>query len=189
MKASKILAGLSLGVFLLAGSVMAADAITSGPQVDKKVPGAFHPLNVTGDKAGEKNCLFCQNGEHPVAMIFAREATPEVTKLIKKIDEATAKNAKAEMGSFVVFLHDEDKDFVSKLKDVAKKEKISTCVLSILDDNAGPQGYHINKDAEVTVVLYTDRTVKANYAFKKGEMKDADIEKIVGDVSKIVPGK
>src|SRR5437879_3366274 len=129
MKTSKVLAALSLGLFFV-GGVLAADVIQSGPQVDKKVPGAFHPLTVTAEKAGEKNCSCCRNGEHPVAMIFAREASPEVTKLIKKIDEATAKNAKAEMGSFVVFLHDEDKDFVTKLKDVAKKDKISTCVLS-----------------------------------------------------------
>ncbi len=186
MKMSKVLAGLSLGVFLLVGSVMAADAVVSGPQVDKKVPGPFHPLNVTGESAGEKVCLYCKNGDHPVAMIFARDVTPEVTKLIKQVDEATSKNAKAEMGSFVVFLHDEDKDFVSKVKDTAKKEGIKECVLAV-DNPAGPKGYEISEKADVTVVLYTDHTVKANYAFKKGELKDADIKKIVGDVSKIVP--
>jgi hypothetical protein len=37
------------------------------------------------------------------------------------------------------------------------------------------------------VVLYTKRVVKANYAFKKGQLKDADIEKIVADVTKILP--
>jgi hypothetical protein len=31
--------------------------------------------------------------------------------------------------------------------------------------------------------------VKANYAFKKGQMKDHDVEKIVADVAKILPGK
>jgi hypothetical protein len=186
MQTSKVLAGLALCVALFAGSVLAADAVKSGPQVDKDVPGAFHPLNVTGEAAGQKNCLFCQNGQHPVAMIFARDVDPTVTKLIKKVDEATKKNAKAEMGSFVVFLHEESKDFESQLKDLAKKENIKSCVLSI-DNPAGPEKYEIAKDADVTVVLYTKRVVKANYAFKKGQMKDADIEKIVADVSKILP--
>ncbi len=189
MKISKILAGLSLGLFLLVGSVIAADnGVKSGPQVDQKVPGAFHPLNVTGDSAGEKVCLYCKNGNNPVAMIFARDMTPAVAKLIKKVDEATNKNAKNDMGSFVVFLHEESKDFETQLKDAAKKEGIKSCVLSI-DNPAGPKGYEINKDADVTVVLYTEHVVKANYAFKKGELKDGDIEKIVGDVSKIVPSK
>jgi hypothetical protein len=31
--------------------------------------------------------------------------------------------------------------------------------------------------------------VKANYAFKKGELKEKDIEAIVGDLSKILPAK
>jgi hypothetical protein len=41
----------------------------------------------------------------------------------------------------------------------------------------------------VTVVLYTDRTVKANHAFKTGELKDKDIDQIVAEVSKILPQK
>ena len=46
-----------------------------------------------------------------------------------------------------------------------------------------------NMSADVTVVLYYKHNVKANYAFKKGELKDKDIEKIVKDLSKILPEK
>jgi len=53
----RIAIGASLAVTLLAGSVTAADAVKSGPQPGQKVPGAFHPLNVTGDAAGQKLCL------------------------------------------------------------------------------------------------------------------------------------
>jgi hypothetical protein len=120
-------------------------------------------------------------------MIFAREVSDPLTSLVKKIDAATAKNSDCSMGSFVVFLSD-DEGLEKKLKDLAKKDKIDHTVLSI-DNPAGPRGYGIAKDADVTVVLYTNRTVKANYAFKKGEMKEADVDKIVGDVSKILPQK
>ncbi len=120
-------------------------------------------------------------------MIFAREVSDPLTSLVKKIDAATAKHSDCSMGSFVVFLSD-DEGLDKKLKDLAKKDKIDHTVLSI-DNPAGPRGYGIAKDADVTVVLYTNRTVKANYAFKKGELKDADIDKIVGDVSKILPQK
>ena len=166
-------------------SVNAADApMKSGPQAGDKVPGPFHPLNVTGEQAGEKYCLFCSNGENPVAMVFAREKSSELTKLIKQLDAATAKNSEAKMGSFVVFLSD-SKDLEKELKTMADKEKITKTVLSI-DNPAGPKNYKVAPDADVTVVLYTNRMVKANYAFKKGEMKDADVEKVVADVSKIV---
>ncbi len=163
----------------------AAEPTKSGPQTGEKVPGPFHPLNVTGEYAGEKQCLFCVNGENPVAMIFARENTSSLAKLIKKIDESTTANASAKMGSFVVFLSDSKDTLEKDLKSLATKEKLSKCVLSI-DNVAGPKGYKVAADADVTVVLYKERVVKANYAFKKGELKDSDIEKIVGDVKLIV---
>ena len=46
-----------------------------------------------------------------------------------------------------------------------------------------------SRDADVTVLLYTERTVKANYAFEKGKLDDKAIETIVKDVSKITPAK
>ena len=47
----------------------------------------------------------------------------------------------------------------------------------------------VAKDADVTVVLYTNRTVKANHTFKKGDLKVPDIDRIVADVAKILPQK
>jgi hypothetical protein len=187
MKTHRILAVLALAFVVLAGTAIAAETLVSGPQIDQKVPGPFHPLNVTGANAGEKFCLFCANGQNPVAMVFARETSPGLAKLVKKLDTCTAKNSGCSMGSFVVFLSDEE-GLADKLKTMAKDEGLKNIVLAI-DNPAGPQAYKVSKEADVTVVLYTDRVVKANYAFKKGEIKDTDIEKIVGDISKITPSK
>lgn len=156
----------------------------SGPQTGEKVPGPFHPLNVTGAKAGKKNCLFCENGPSPVAVIFAREITPEVTKLIKKLDEATGKNKDASMGSYAVFTTDKD-GLEKQLKDLASKEGIKHLILSI-DNPSGPEEYKIAKDADVTVLLYNEFTVRANHAFKKGELNEKAIDSVVKDVAKIV---
>ena len=108
-----------------------------------------------------------------------------MTSLVKKIDAETAKNSDSGMCSFVIFCSDKE-GLEDQLKDLAKKEKLKKISLSIVDSKAGPRGYDINPDAEVTVFLYTSRTVKANHAFKKGELKAKDVDKIVGDVSKIV---
>ena len=161
-----------------------AENVKSGPQTGEKVPGPFHPINVTGEHKGEKFCLFCVNGENPVAMVFARETSPELTALIKKIDAATAKNKGKSMGSFVVFLSDKE-GLDKELAALADKEKIQNTVLAI-DNPAGPKAYEVSKDADVTVVLYVDRKVKANHAFKKGELKDADVEKILTEVPMIL---
>jgi hypothetical protein len=124
-------------------------------------------------------------------MIFAREVSVPLTSLVKKIDAATSKNSDCKMGSFVVFCND-DEGLAKQLKDLSDKEKLDKIALAI-GDKSGPEGYNIAKDADITVVLYVGAyskgSVKANYAFKKGEMKDKDIDKIIGDLTKILPEK
>jgi len=181
-----ILAAGLLGLSFVGGLALAKENLLSGPQVGQPVPGPFEPLNVTGPDAGKNRCLYCKNGNNPVAMIFARDVSEPVTKLIKKIDSLTAQHEDAKMGSFVVFLSDSDN--VSKtLKDLADREGIRTTILSV-DKSTGPAAYKIAKDADVTIVLYNKHKVKSNFAFAKGELKDSDIDVIVADLPKILEG-
>jgi hypothetical protein len=182
----RIVTGALLALILVVGGgVWAAENLKSGPQVGSSVPGPFHPLHITWENAGQKVCLFCKNGANPVAMIFAREVSPTLTTLIKKIDAATADHQGEHMGSFVVFLKFNEQ-MARQVKQLADKEGIQNTVLS-LDNPAGPQAYRVSKNAEVTVVLYTNRTVKANYAFRKGELNEKQVTQIVADLSKIFP--
>jgi hypothetical protein len=162
----------------------AGEPIKSGPQVGDDLPGPFHPLNVTGENAGEKACLYCRHGSAPVAMVFARDLTPAVAKLVKKLDECTIKNKEKEMGSFAVFCSDAGA-LRKKLEETAKAEGLKELVLSI-DNPAGPKDYNFVKDADVTVVLYVNTTVKANFSFRKGELTDKAIDAILADVPKIL---
>jgi hypothetical protein len=162
------------------------ESVKSGPQVGQDVPGPFHPLNVTGSAKGKKNCLFCSNGANPVAVVFARELTPEVAKLIKKLDNATVENQGKSMGSYAVFCNDAE-GLQTKLEEMAAKQGLKSLVLSI-DNPSGPKDYRISKDAAVTVLLYDNFTVRANHAFaSNGQLNDAAINRVVADVSKIVP--
>src|SRR5262245_20315746 len=117
-------------------------------------------------------------------MVFAREISDDLTSLVKKLDAETGKNKSARMGSFVVFLSN-DEGMEDKLKDLAKKAGLKNIILT-LDNPAGPRGYNIRKEADITVVLYTNREVKSNHAFKKGEFKSKDIETVLKDVPKIL---
>jgi hypothetical protein len=156
----------SSAVFALVAGFVAAAEIKSGPQVDEKLPGPFSPLNINGDNAGKKACLYCANGSNPVVMIFARDPKDAATAaLIKKVDALVAKNEKSDMGSYVVFCTDAP-GAEDDLKTMAEKASLKKVVLS-LDTPAGPAKYKFAKDADLTVVFYTDRTVKANHTFKK----------------------
>ena len=108
-----------------------------------------------------------------------------MTSLVKKVNEVNNEQGK-KMGSFVVMLGD-DEGLEKKLKDLAEKEKLDKTILATFAKKDGPEDYDINKDADVTVICYKGKKVKANRAFKKGEFKAEDVEKILKeDVSKIV---
>lgn len=171
-------------VVALSGAAFAAE-LKSGPQTGEKLPGPFHPLNVNGSGAGKKECLYCRHGDAPVAMVFARTADcPCAEMLIKKLEELTAANSKAEMGSFVVFLSDDDK-LADTLKTMADKAGLKNVTIAV-DNPAGPDKYNVAKDADITVVLYKDRKVVANHAFAKGKLTEKDVETISAEVSKMV---
>jgi hypothetical protein len=183
----KLFAAAALTVAVAGGFVVAAE-IKSGPQAGEKLAGPFHPLNVNGESAGKKACLYCSNGENPVAMVFARSPEcPATQKLIAELEKVTAANSKCNMGSYVVFLTDDDKA-ADQLKEISAKLKLKNVVLAI-DNPAGPDKYNVAKDADLTVVLYTERTSKVNHAFGKGKITDKDIATIVSEVSKITPSK
>ena len=120
-------------------------------------------------------------------MVFAREVSDSLTSLVKKIDEATQKNNDCRMGSFVVFCNDEE-GLKKKLEDLADKEKLKKTILTI-DNPAGPEGYDIAKDADVTVLLYVGQQVKVNHAYKKGELTQGEVDKIMSELPKILDKK
>jgi hypothetical protein len=86
----------------------AAEPLKSGLQPGEAITTIFEPVNVTGEHAGEPYCLICENGLAPVAMLFARELNEPLLALLAKLDEATAKNRDQYLGSFVVFLSDQE---------------------------------------------------------------------------------
>ncbi|MEO2089262.1 MAG: hypothetical protein ABGY75_07170 [Gemmataceae bacterium] len=165
-----------------------AAEIKSGPQSGEKVPGPFTPLNINGENAGKKACLFCKQGDSPSVAIFARTADcPGTAKLIQKIEATIAANEKSGLGSYVVFLSDDDK-LEGELKKMVEKANIKNVMLSI-DSPKGPEKYNISKDADLTVLVYNERKVVANHSFEKGKISDKDIETIAAEAVKMSGSK
>jgi hypothetical protein len=172
-----------LAALLSSGAVMAGTVI-SGPQVGDKIPGPFKPVNVTGAHAGQANCLYCENGPRPVAVIFAKQITPAVAQLLKKIDTATALNKERGLGSYAVICSDaagQDRQLLA----LAQQMQIQNTILAVYKAG-GPEKYRISPEADVTVLLYNHFTVKANHAMKNGELTEAAMDAIVADVGKML---
>jgi hypothetical protein len=178
--------GLFLALALLASGSLAAEELKSGPQPGKQlVP--FNPLHCNGPHTGQKVDLVEKNGANPVALVFAREVTGPLLDLVKKLDEAAGQNQAARLGSFVVFCSD-DEGLERRLKELAGKEGLKHVILTI-DAPEGPRGHHVARDAEVTVILYKQRTVTVNHAFKKGELQPAHVDKIIRELKEALPPK
>jgi hypothetical protein len=171
-------------VALLSSGMVMAGSVKSGPQVGDKVPGPFKPLNVTGVEAGQAACQYCKNGARPVAVVFAKEVTPALAQLIKKIDTATAANKEAGLGSYVVVCTDTvgvDRQLLA----VAQQAAIQNTVLTLYKAG-GPEKYRLAPEADVTVLLYNHFTVKANHAFKNAELTEAAMNAILADLAKML---
>ncbi len=164
-----------------------ADELKSGPQPGSALGESFEPLNLTGAHAGEKHCLVCENGLNPVAMIFAREPSDALMALLRRLDAAVAQHRDARLGSFAVFLGDKE-GLDQQLVAAAQKSELKKLIVSI-DVPEGPSGYNVAREADVTVVLYVDHKVKANHAFKKGELSEKGIDAILADLPRILPEK
>jgi hypothetical protein len=184
----RLLAAFSLAACLLTiQPLVASEPLKSGLQPGEEILGLFEPLNVTGPYAGEPHCLVCENGANPVAMVFARMLSEPLVQLLAKLDKATAKQSEHQMGSFAVFLS-EDEQLAARLEQTAKKQNLKQLILAT-DAPTGPEGFKVAEQAEVTVVLYRQHTVIANHAFRRGELNDKAIERIIADVPRLAPEK
>ncbi len=177
------------------GDLSAGDELKSGPQRGESIPGPFHYLNVNGPHAGNPHCLVCEFGLRPVVLVFVREIPPDkspVTDLLQKLDEAVDRNKNAELRGGVVILNDDfakaetRKDLVRKWETSAKDLKH---VVVAVDGAAGPENYKISRDADVTVLLYNQHKVVANFAFAKDKIRDKDVSAIMAAVNKMVGAK
>ena len=117
--------------------------------------------------------------------IFAREITDDLAGLVKKADEFVAKHKDEKAEAFLVLMTDDPDAAEEKLKALAEKTKV-TIPLTIFDGKTGPKNYKIAEDADVTVLLWRGKSVKANHAYKKGELNKEEIGKIAESTKKIL---
>ena len=119
--------------------------------------------------------------------MFAREVTPGLASLVKKLEAATAAHADKKFNAVVILLTSDDKA-EGRLKEFAQREKLRNVVLAV-ESPEGPSPYHIAKNADVTVLLYAKKQVKKNFAFEKGKLTDKEADAIVVAVKDILPEK
>ena len=173
----------------------AAEPLQSGLQPGESIPGPFHYLNINGPHAGKPHCLVCEFGLRPAVLVFVRDVPADkspLMDLLQKLDEAASRYKNAELRVGVIVLSEDfakegaRKELIRKLESMAKDLKQ---VPIAVDGATGPESYKINKDADVTVMLYDRHRVVANFAFAKDKLTEKDVAAIMGAVTKMVAAK
>jgi hypothetical protein len=159
-------------------------------QVGESLQLYFWEHRVTGRDPGEGASLVCTYSTRPVVMVYTRQINEPVARLIKKLDRATAGHQQQRLGSYVVLLC-ESVDRQKELKALAEKEKIQHTLLALV---VAPKWQRFQArcgpEAETTVVLATaKREVRASYAYRKGELTDREVQRVLGDLPKVLPKK
>jgi hypothetical protein len=96
-----------------------------------------------------------------VVVIFTQKVDDNLASLVKAVDEVQKNNEK--LGTFVVGVSGVEEADLEKLQATHKL----TTPLTVAKDKDGPPKYTLNKEAAVTVVVYTKGgTVAKNFAFK-----------------------
>lgn len=152
--------------------------IESGLKVGEKVP-QFYVRAVSGAHQNKSVCYVCRNGDRPVVMLIARDMTPELTLLLQKVDALVDQNRASGLRSFGVFLPQEGKELFPKVQTLAFNASLSIPLTIATTATEGPSGQEIHPDASLTVILYRDQTVMANFAYRAGQLDARSIDAIL----------
>lgn len=166
----------------LALLALAADPCVSGVPVGGR-PGPYSFLVATGPQRGQPTCYVCEQDRKPTAVVFARGTSAPLGKLLAKLDAAVAARKDAGFFAWMTLLTGTaDLDALAKW---AQAQGLKAVPVGAFEDADGPPAYKLAADADVTVLLFVDRKVVANFAFRPGELTDAKVAEVAAAVGKL----
>jgi hypothetical protein len=161
----------------------AKDPCVSGPQVGDR-PGPYSFLVATGPERGQPTCYVCETAEKPAVIVFARSLSDTLAHLLSKCDEAVAARPKDAMRAWMTVLGEKTIG-LDELGKWSKQSGLKTVPVGVFDDPVGPPSYKLAEDADVTVVVFTQRKVVANFAFRQGELDESAVKRIADELSRL----
>jgi len=167
-------------------TLMAAEPVVSGVAKGQR-PGPYSFLISAGAKRGQSHCYICETADGPGIVIFARTMSEPLGKLVRGLDELVGDPKKTGLRAWVTFLNEDQFSFDPRLVNWARKESIRNVPLGVYEDLVGPPVYRLNKNADITVMLFVNQKVVHNHAYRVGELNDEAITSILKEVPGIMP--
>lgn len=152
-------------------------------------PGPYTALVSVGPQRGQQHCFICESGSRPMVILFARQLSEPLGKLVGKLDKQLSMQKDSEVRIWVTFLNDDQTSFDPKVVDWSKKHATGNVPLGVFEDTVGPPTYLLAREAELTVLVANRQKVVANFAFRAGELNDTGTAAILKAVGKIAAEK
>ena len=169
-------------------TLSAAEPCASGLPVGKR-PGPYSFLVATGPQRGQQTCYICEQheGGKPAVVVFAKTLSDPLAKLMAKLE--AARPAKNDLGYKTWLTHTTASANLDVLAKWAQDKGLKGVPVGAYEDADGPPAYKLNKEADVTVMLFVKEKVVANFAFRTGELDDKVIDKLMLSVPKLFEAK
>jgi len=170
----------ALFVGLFATSASADPCVSGIPQGQK--PGPYSFLVATGPQRGQQTCYVCETAEKPGVIVFARKLSDPLGKLLVKCDDWLLNQPKDTARAWMTVLGEKTVS-LDDLAKWAKQAGLKNLPVGVHDDPIGPPTYKLHDEADVTVLLFVNKKVIANFAFRAGELNDESIKKVTAALS------
>lgn len=170
---------------LLAGGVLAAPQVKSGPQAgERTLP--FTSNMVSGPHRGKQYCYVCELKDEPAVLVFARKMDEPTARLMRNLADSVREHAREKLFVWFVFLGPEDTAAETALErqayEFARKNGAASMPVSALGEPLGPPGYLISPEADTTVLLFKSGKVRVNRAFRAKEWNAKAADGVLKDL-------
>jgi hypothetical protein len=168
---------LVVATFLAPGAA-AWGQLPSGPQSGDGIP-ALKVFAATGEHQDREVDYAAERGKKPTVYVFIRADKWDrpVARFLKHLDQALVKEGKEAQAVAVWLTDDKDmtKQYLPRAQQSLKLE--ATPLTCFLGGRAGPEGWNVNGEAHVTVVVAAGGKVKA--AFGHRSLNETNVPEVM----------
>ncbi|MBW3598777.1 MAG: hypothetical protein KY475_16065 [Planctomycetes bacterium] len=182
-----------IATFVAAVCMAYAAAPASAAEVDSPLqPGAYlAPFDVkdcTGPAAGKTLCYYCRYGLRPVAAVFVREWTEEITELVAALEREAARPRNPRLATLVVYVGPDTQELEQRLTTIASVHEVIRTPLTIYRDTPGKlkETLGISPDAAVTAYTWRDGAICSARAFGHAALAARERKAVIADVQSLL---
>lgn len=141
---------------------------------------------VVGEPQNRNTCLAGKYRAYTAISIYARTIDePQLSALMKELDAVLAGQEKWR-GYLLLLDGDQfDDGLKTRVRDWAKEQKLSRLDIAIANGN--PAGFNLTEQQSVVVVFSEERLVRFRHDFATGQLDEASIQQVVGQIKSFAP--